>query len=120
MSQPQIERVRRLCVAFPETEERLSHGESTFFVRQRVFAMMAINHHNDGRIAVWLSAPPGIQAILMHTAPQKYFKPPFVGVRGWIGVNLEIAGDDELEFHLGEAWRLVAPKRLQAAQSPWG
>jgi len=61
MSEKQLERVRRICFALSETTERLSHGEPTFFVRKRVFAMFANNHHNDGRIAVWLPASPGMQ-----------------------------------------------------------
>lgn len=116
MSQAHLERVRRICQAFPETEERLSHGEPTFFVRKKVYAMFANSHHNDGRIAVWLPAPPGVQATLVESSPDKYFKPPYVGVRGWVGVNLECASDDELEWHVLQAWRLVAPKRLQNAR----
>jgi hypothetical protein len=99
---------------FPETLEKLSHGEPTFFVRKKVFAMFANNHHNDGHVAVWLPAPPGLQQTLVHTAPETYFKPPYVGVRGWIGVELDSIGDEELASHVVEAWRLVAPKKLQS------
>jgi hypothetical protein len=116
VTQAHLERVRRICEAFPETEERLSHGEPTFFIRKKVYAMCANNHHDDGRIAVWLPAPPGMQAMLVERSPEKYFKPPYVGVRGWIGVNLECVSDDELEWHVLEAWRIVAPKRLQDAR----
>lgn len=113
MSEMQLARVRRICTAFPETEERLSHGEPTFFVRKKVFAMFANNHHGDGRIAVWLPAPPGMQSMLIESASETYFKPPYVGVRGWIGIVLAAVSDDELEYHILEAWRQVAPKRLQ-------
>jgi hypothetical protein len=109
----QLKRLRRLCAALPETTEKLSHGEPTFFVRKKVFAMFSNNHHNDGHIAVWLPAPPGIQAMLIEGAPDKFFRPPYVGVRGWIGVELDRVSDEELDFHLREAWRLVAPKRLE-------
>lgn len=112
MSGAQLERVRRLCSAFPETEERLSHGEPTFFVRKKTFAMFANNHHNDGHIAVWLPAPPGVQAMLVEAEPEKYFRPPYVGVRGWIGLVLDQVSDDELEYHITQGWRMVAPKRL--------
>lgn len=61
MSEAHLERVRRICAGFTETEERPSHGEPTFFVRKKVFTMFANNHHGDGRIAVWLPAPPGVQ-----------------------------------------------------------
>jgi len=112
MSEEQLERVRRICNTFPETNERLSHGEPTFFVRKRVFAMFANNHHNDGRIAVWLPAPPGLQQTLIDTDPNLYFKPPYVGVRGWIGIILAHLSDEDLAFHIDDGWRLVAPKKL--------
>ena len=114
MSEKHLERVRRICATLPETTERLSHGEPTFFVRKRVFAMFANNHHNDGRIGVWLPAPPGLQGMLIQAAPEKYFRPPYVGVRGWIGIELDNVGDEDLAFHIRDGWRLVAPKKLQA------
>jgi hypothetical protein len=106
-----IRRVRRLCVALPQTTEKLSHGEPTFFVGKKVYAMFADNHHNDGHIAVWIPVPPGLQATLLRTEPEKFFMPPYVGVRGWVGVELDAVSDDELGFHLCEAWRMIAPKK---------
>lgn len=114
MDEKQLERVRRICTALPETTERLSHGEPTFFVHKRVFAMFANNHHGDGRVAVWLPAPPGIQEMLIATSPETYFMPPYVGVRGWIGIVLANISDADLAFHVRDGWRLVAPKKLQA------
>ncbi len=108
-----LRRVRRICAALPETTERLSHGEPTFFVRKKVFAMFANNHHNDGHLAVWLPAPIGIQEMLIEASPQKFFKPPYVGGRGWIGVELNRVNDEELDFLVRQAWRLIAPKKLQ-------
>jgi hypothetical protein len=104
-----LRRVRRMCLALPDTTEKLSHGEPTFFVRKKVFVMFANNHHNDGHIAVWIAAAPGMQASLIKTAPQTYFKPPYVGVRGWVGIELPEIGDEELAEHIHEAWRIVAP-----------
>lgn len=115
MSRDQLERVRRLCLAMPEATERLSHGEPTFFVRKKVFVMYADNHHGDGHLAVWVPAPPGMQADLIERAPEKFFRPPYVGVRGWVGLNLPAVSDEELSFHIHLAWDLVAPKRLRAA-----
>ena len=66
-SDEQLHRVRRICATLPETTERLSHGEPTFFVRKKVYAMFANNHHNDGHVAIWVPAPPGLQATLIHT-----------------------------------------------------
>jgi len=110
-----LKRVRRICAGLPETTEKLSHGEPTFFVRKKVFAMFANNHHNDGHIAVWLPAPIGIQEMVIASSPEKFFKPPYVGVRGWIGVELARVSDEELDFLLRQAWRLIAPQKLRAA-----
>lgn len=107
-----IERVRRLCLALPETTEKLSHGEPTFFVRKKVFAMFANNHHSDGHIAVWIPAVEGMQSSLIHSWPQVFFKPPYVGVRGWVGIELSEISDEELALRLNEAWRMIAPKKL--------
>ena len=109
-----IERVRRICLALPETMEKLSHGEPTFFVRKKVFAMCSNNHHNDGHIAVVLPAAIGVQAMLIESSPEKFYKPPYVGGSGWIGVELGRVSDEELELHIHEAWRLIAPQKLHA------
>ena len=111
-SQKQLERVRRICSTLPETTERLSHGEPTFFVKDKVYVMFANNHHNDGHIAVWLPVPSGFQTTLINSAPQTFFKPPYVGVRGWVGIELNQISDEDLMFHIQVAWELIAPKRL--------
>ncbi len=110
----QLERVRRICASLPETFEKISHGEPTFFVRKKVFAMCSNNHHNDGHIAVVIPAAIGIQAMLMERSPEKFYRPPYVGVRGWVGIELDRVSDEELAFHIHEAWRLIAPEKLQA------
>ncbi len=112
MSQRQIARVRRLCLALPETTEKLSHGEPTFFVRKKVFAMFSNNHHNDGHVAVHLPALPGVQETLIEASPEKFYRPPYVGGRGWIGVELGAVDDGELAALIRQAWRIIAPKRL--------
>ena len=76
--------------------------------------MFANNHHNDGHVAVWIPAPPGLQASLIKTSPETFYKPPYVGVRGWVGIELDNIGDEDLAFHIREAWRLIAPKTLKA------
>jgi hypothetical protein len=113
-SQKQVQRVRRICLSLPGATEKLSHGEPTFFVG-KVFAMCSINHHNDGHIAVVVPAPIGVQAGLIETSPEKYYKPPYVGGAGWIGIELGRVSDKELTFHLHEAWRLIAPAKLRTA-----
>jgi hypothetical protein len=107
----QILRVRRLCLALPGSSEKLSHGEPTFFVAKKVFAMFANNHHNDKHVAVYVPVEPGYQATLLKSAPRKYFYPPYVGVKGWIGIELERVDDEELGLHLIEAWKLTGKKR---------
>jgi hypothetical protein len=112
MNEDHLVRVRRICLAMPETWEKLSHGEPTFFVGKKVFAMFSNNHHNDGHIAVMCPAPLGMQAILIKAEPKKFYKPPYVGVRGWIGINLDQIRDKELTSHLTQAWQMIAPKKL--------
>lgn len=114
MNENHIERVRRICLGLPEATEKLSHGEPTFFVKKKVFAMISNNHHNDGHVAVCVPVPAGMQTILIETSPEKFYKPPYVGVKGWVGIELPAINDEELAFHLREAWRLIAPAKLQS------
>lgn len=114
MSKRHLNRVRRICEALPETIEKLSHGEPTFFVRKKVYVMFANNHHDDGHVAVWLPTPPGFQESLIESAPKKFFKPPYVGVRGWVGIELSEIDDEELYAHIEQAWVMIAPKKLLA------
>lgn len=109
-----MERVRRVCTVLPETTEKLSHGEPTWFVKKKVFAMFSNNHHYDGHIAVVIPAAVGIQEMLIEKAPKKFYKPPYVGVRGWVGIELDQVRDKELAAHIHEAWKLIAPPKLQA------
>ena len=112
----QLRRVRRLCLSMPGTIEKLSHGEPTFFTPKRVFAMFANNHHGDGHIAVWLPAGPGVQDALIDEAPQIFFRPPYVGTAGWIGVELAQIDDAWLGSLIREAFQLIAAKDRGAAR----
>ena len=112
----QLERVRRICLSLPETWEKISHGEPTFFVGKKMFAMCSNNHHNDGHIAVTIPAAIGIQAMLIERSPKKFYRPPYVGVGGWVGIELDQVSDKELALHINEAWRLIAPDKLQATK----
>jgi hypothetical protein len=94
-SEQQVQRVRRICMSLPETTEKLSHGQPTFFVHNKVFAMFANNHH-DGHLAVWLPVLVGIQQLLIEGSPETFFKPPHVGVRGWAGIVLVNISDEAL------------------------
>ena len=110
-SEEALARVRRICLSLPQTSEKLSHGEPTFFMRKRVFCMFANNHHNDGHVAVWIPMQPGLQATLLRSEPKKYFYPPYVGVSGWIGIELSEVGDEELAAHVVDAWKMMEEKQ---------
>ncbi|HEY7292830.1 MAG TPA: MmcQ/YjbR family DNA-binding protein [Vicinamibacterales bacterium] len=120
----QIERLRRICLSTPGAIEKISHGEPTFFTPKRVFAMFANNHHDDGHVAVWLPAAPGVQEALIEEAPDVYFRPPYVGPAGWVGVELAKVDDDQLGALVREAFQLIAAKdrktvsRKSAARRP--
>ena len=114
----QLERVRRLSATLPSVAEKLSHGTPTFFVEKDkgVFAMFADNHHEDGHLALWVPVPQGLQPLLIEDAPATYFKPPYVGSSGWVGIELDRVRDDALRIHLREAWDLVARKRKRPSR----
>lgn len=108
--------VREIMGCFPEAEEFLSHGSPTFRVRNKVFATYTINHHGDGRVALILMAPRGAQAAFTKMQPSAYFVPPYVGSRGWLGVELDKGLDWEAVFdHVKDAYALAAPSDLVAA-----
>lgn len=111
-NEAQIERVRRICLSLPGAWEKLSHGEPTWFVGKKVFAMFSNNHHHDGHVAVTVPAAIGIQEMLIKKSPKKFYSPPYVGCRGWIGIEVSRVSDQELARHLKEAWGLIAPKKL--------
>jgi hypothetical protein len=106
-------RLRAMCLAFPETSERPSHGAPSFFVREkRCFLMVLDNHHEDGIFGVWCAAPPGNQELLVAAKPDRFFRPPYVGHRGWLGVRLNEDLDwEELEGIVEDAFATVAPAK---------
>jgi hypothetical protein len=112
-----LERLRGLCLALPETSERLSHGAPTFFVREkRAFLMVLTNHHGDGRFAIWCAAAQGMQEMLVEGDAERFFRPPYVGHRGWLGVRLDRGVDwDELAGIVEDAYVDVAPSKLVEA-----
>jgi hypothetical protein len=112
-----LSRIRGLCLELPETSERLSHGAPTFFVREkRAFLMVLTNHHGDGRFAIWCAAAPGMQQLLVDSDGERFFVPPYVGHRGWLGVRLDRGLNwDELAGLVEDAYAEVAPAKLLAA-----
>lgn len=105
-----LARVRDLCLALPGVTERPSHGAPTFFAGKRSFATFMDNHHRDGRLALWCAAPAGVQAAQVEHDPERYFVPPYVGGRGWLGVRLDRCLEwDEVAGVLEDAHAQVAP-----------
>lgn len=106
----QLGRVRAACLALPQSSERPSHGGPAFFIRdKKCFVMFLDDHHEDGRLAIWCAAPDGVQAEMVETEPDRFFRPPYVGHRGWLGVHLRTVADAELVAIVTEAFRTVAP-----------
>lgn len=105
--------VRELCLSFPEAEEVASHGMSNFRVRGKIFAVYALNHHGDGNIALWLNAPAGAQALYVREEPRRFFVPPYVGPRGWLGIHLNRGvAWPRIAKLVREAYEKIAPARL--------
>ena len=116
MTEAVTARLRAICLALPEAEERETWGDPTWRVRDRIFAMQK---RGDGRVSVWLKAPPGAQEVLVAADPDRFFVPPYVGPKGWVGIRLDAAPDwDEVAAHVARSFRLVAPKRLAARLDP--
>lgn len=112
-----VARLRALCLALPEVTEKVSHGEPTWFVR-KVFVSLA-DHHHDDRLAFWCAAPPGVQEELVAAAPERFFRPPYVGGRGWLGVWLDVPVDwTEIAEIVTDAYLVIAPRRLAEEVGP--
>jgi len=112
------ERLRAICLALPEVTERPSHGAPTWFVRGKsaFVTLWADGHHDDEFPHLWCAAPPGAQAELTACDPGVFFRPPYVGGRGWVGVRLDAAGTNwqEIAELCEDAYRVIAPPRLVA------
>lgn len=110
-----LERVRGICMALPATEEKLSHGAPSFFVRGKMFLTFVDDHHDDGRLAVWCKATHEDQKRLVREDAAQFFVPPYVGVSGWVGVRLDVPSADwvGLAILVENGWTAVAPPRLR-------
>ena len=107
-----LTRLRALCLALPEAEERLTWDCQTFRIREKIFAMHVPREAGAG---LWCKAPPGVQQMLIEADPDKFFRPPYLGPKGWIGVRLNQNSDwPEIDALVRRSWRMTAPKRLAA------
>jgi predicted DNA-binding protein (MmcQ/YjbR family) len=115
-----IARLRAICLALPEANEKVSHGEPTWFAgKGKVFAMLDNHHHGASHLAAWLPAGPGAQEALIESDSKRYFRPPYVGSSGWIGVVLDTRPNWAIVAWLVEqAFRHVAHPRLVAKLPP--
>lgn len=108
-----LERLRAICLTFPEAVEAGGVGSPSFKVREKIFAM---RHPMEGRPSLWCKAPAGAQDVLVRAEPARYFVPPYVGHHGWVGIWLDPAEVDwdETAGLIEESYRMTAPKRLVA------
>ena len=109
-------KLRALCLALPEAVEQETWGRPTYRVREKIFAMP---REAEGNPAVWLKAPEGAQDILVGSDPKRFFRPPYVGPKGWIGIVLDAsdigpADWDEVAAMVEHSYVLIAPKKLSA------
>jgi predicted DNA-binding protein (MmcQ/YjbR family) len=112
-----VDRLRAICLALPETTEKLAWSEPTWRVRGKLFAQLDDHHHGADHLAVWLPAPLGEQEAMIFTDPARFFRPPYVGVRGWVGVRIDGAVDWAVVSKLvAQAYAMVAPPRLRAVK----
>ena len=116
-----VGRLREICLGFPEVTERLSHGAPTFFVRGRKAFLMSMEdgHHDNQFPHLWCAAPPGAQAELIAGNPARFFRPPYVGHRGWLGVRLDGDVDwAEIAELCQDAYETVATPKKSASRRP--
>ena len=110
-----LPRLRKICLALPEATEFVNHSHPCFMIGKKTFVMYLVNHHGDGRMAIWCKAPPGAQHDIVSSDPERFFVPPYVGPRGWIGIHLNRGLEwDTVAALVRESYLLMAPKKLVA------
>ena len=107
-----LDRLREICLALPEAAEKETWGEATFRVRDKIFAVAGVE---EGRASMSCKAPPGVQEMLVGADPKRFYRPPYVGHRGWVGVHLDARTDwDQVADLVEESYRMTAPKKVAA------
>ena len=115
MTRSVADRVREICLSLPGATEKPSHGAPAFFVGKQFVMLWHDGHHDHDFPHLWCAAPPGVQEEVVTTEPERFFRPPYVGHRGWIGLRLDVPIDDEeLRAVCEDAYRTVAPKKRLA------
>jgi hypothetical protein len=111
-----VERLRAICLALPDTSEKVAWGEPTWRVGGKLFAQLDDHHHGADHLAVWMPAPLGEQESMIFLDPDRFFRPPYVGQRGWVGVRIDRRPNWTLIASLvKQAYLEVAPPRLREA-----
>jgi hypothetical protein len=106
-----LDRLRAICLALPDTTEKIAWGEPTWRVRGKLFAQLDDHHHGADHLAVWLPAPLGEQEAMIFTNPVRFFRPPYVGGRGWVGVRIDRRPNWTVVAKLvKQAYGMVAPR----------
>ena len=112
-----LEKLRKICLGLPQATEKIAWGEPTFRCGEKgkIFVMYDDNHHNAGHVGAWCNAPDGMQASLVRSDPQRFYVPPYMGPKGWVGVRLDTDPDwGQVAAIVEEAYRVTAPKKLLA------
>jgi hypothetical protein len=119
-TEPALHRLREACLSLPDARERLSHGEPTWFAGGGKAFVMLADHHHDDRFGFWAAAPEGVQGRLVRDDPDRYYLPPYVGGRGWVGVRLDVPGVDWdlVDQVVRDAYRTVASRALLRLLDP--
>jgi predicted DNA-binding protein (MmcQ/YjbR family) len=118
VSPERLQRLRQICLTLPEATEKVAWGDPTWRIRDKIFAMQKGNVEG-GRPSLWLKAPDGAQSALVEGDPKRFFVPPYVGHKGWVGIYLDTRGVEwaMVESLVEESYRRIAPKRLAAASA---
>jgi len=119
-NEPLLAKLRAIALAMPSTDEAINHGRPCFRVREKTFVMFLDNHHRDGRVAIWCKAPPGAQSMIVEGDPVRYFVPPYVGPKGWIGARLDRKPDwSAIEALVAESYAMTCgPARSARKAEP--
>jgi hypothetical protein len=119
-SNPAIAKLREICLAFPDVFETEAWGECTFRVADgSMFAMTDNNHHDSGHLAVWVKAPAMVQEILVNSDPKRFFVPPYMGKKGWVGVRIDYKVKwDQTAAILKDGYLMSAPKKIRDKTPP--
>jgi hypothetical protein len=111
-----LQRLSEICLALPEATREDTGDHASFTVRKKKFAYYLHDHHGDGIVSVCFKASPGEGAFLIDSDEDRFYRPAYIGPRGWVGLRLDLGEVDwaEISKHVTDSYRMQAPKRLAA------